>query len=296
QTPAPRASPTPTPIVKLNPSPQLLLIKPAQPVATADLEVEALQLLNQAGADLGEQVSVKRTGDEILEITGIVDSAKRKAEIISALEPIATNPAVRIEIQTVTEAVTQQQRSLTKASPSPAIEQKVEINSGSMAAEFELRSYFNSDEQARQFAARMVSRSRQAMSHLYALRRLSKQFSVEELRALSPEAHQKWLALARSHARAYQREIAGLRQELQPIFFPSASSAGAQSGPEITDTYSVVHAIQRLFELGSANDRVILSAFTTSSEGATVTAIKTGVFWQSLLAAETLATRIQSAP
>ncbi|MGH9943983.1 MAG: zf-HC2 domain-containing protein, partial [Pyrinomonadaceae bacterium] len=42
---SPRASPTPTPIVKLNPSPQLLLIKPAQPVATADLEVEALQLL-----------------------------------------------------------------------------------------------------------------------------------------------------------------------------------------------------------------------------------------------------------
>lgn len=293
---SPQASPTSAPVVKLNTSPRPLLVKPAQPVATADLEVEALQLLNQVGADLGEQVSVKRTGDGILEITGIVEPAPRKAEIINALEPIANNPAVRIEIQTVTEAVAQQQqRSRTKALPPPATEQKVEINSGSMAAESALRSYFNSDEQARQFAARMVSRSRQAMSHLYALKRLAGQFSAEELHTLSPAARDKWLALIRTHARAYQQGVAGLRQELQPIFFPSASAAGVQSDPEITDIYSVMHAIQRLFKLGSANDHVILSAFTTSSEGATVTAIKTGAFWQSLNNAEALAARIQSA-
>jgi hypothetical protein len=63
---------------------------------------------------------------------------------------------------------------------------------------------------------------------------------------------------------------------------------------EVADAVSVVRAIERLFEMGSANDRVILSAFTTSSESASVTAIKSGAFWQSLQAAEALAVRIQS--
>jgi len=202
--------------------------------------------------------------------------------------------AVRIEIKTVAEALAEK-RGQGRDASRPAQEQKVEIDSGAVAAEGELRSYFKSDEGARQFAARMVSRSQHAMRRLYALKRLSNQFSAEELRAFTPEARAKWLALIRTHARAYLQEASGLRQELQLVFSASAQSAGAQGGPAITDPIDVVHAVEQLFKLGSANDRVILSAFTTSSEGVKVTTIKTGAFWQSLSAAEALAARIQSA-
>jgi len=296
--PTPAAVPTarPSPSLALNVNPIPLTIPPARAaIATAELEVEILRLLNQAGADLGEQVGVRRSGDGLLRVEGIVETGERKAEIRRTLEPVINHPAVRVEIKTVAEAIVDERRNGNEA-PRPATEQRVEIQSGSMAAESELRSYFKSDDEARQFAARMVSHSQRAMRHLYALKRLSNQFSAEELRSLGPEARAKWLALVRAHARAYRQEIAGLRQELRPVFFPSASETAAPGGAEITDAASVLSAVTRLFELGSANDGVILSAFTTSTGDASITAIKTGAFWQSLLAAEALAARIQSAP
>jgi hypothetical protein len=134
---------------------------------------------------------------------------------------------------------------------------------GEVCAEEE-RCYFNSAGAARRFAARMVSRSQQAMRHLYALKRLARRFSAEELRGLSPDASNKWLALVRTHARAFRQEIAELRQELKPIFSPTASGDSLPDGPQVYDTAGVAQAIERLFELGSANDRVVLSAFTTS--------------------------------
>src|SRR5207245_1631485 len=58
---------------------------PTPIVATADLEVEVLRLLNQAGADLGEQVNVERTAQGLLQVKGIVETDKRKAELLQAL-------------------------------------------------------------------------------------------------------------------------------------------------------------------------------------------------------------------
>ncbi len=251
--------------------------------------------MNQAGADLGEQVSAGRTPDGLLRVEGIVETDERKAEILRALESVINNPAVQVEIKTVAQTLAEKRRQGGET-PQPATEQKVEIQSGSMAAESELRAYFGNEEQARQFAAQMVSRSQRAMRHLYALKRLSNHLSAEELSSLSAEARAKWLSLVRSHARSYRQEATGLRQELRTVFFPSASQGGAQDGSEITDTASLMRAIERLFEIGTANDRVILWAFTTSIEGATVTAIKSQQFWQSLHTAEVLAARIQSAP
>jgi anti-sigma factor RsiW len=269
-------------------------LAPLPPAASADLEVEVLGLLNQAGADLGEQVSATRSGDRLLHVAGIVESPQRKAEILRALEPVVNNSAVRIEIQTVAEAVAeqQQQRSRANATPGPISEQKVEINSEAIAAAPELRRHFSSDEEIRQFAARIVSQSRSAMRHVYAMKRLLGQFSPEELRTLTPEAKGKWLALIRSHARAYQSDAEGLRRELQPIFFPSAGGTAPGRGPEITDDSSLAQAVNQLFELASANDGVIRAAFATTSETVATSAISSPQFSQSLSNAEGLAARI----
>jgi hypothetical protein len=287
----PSARPSPSPMLNVNPLP--LAVTPTRAVATAELEIEVLRLLNQAGADLGEQVSATRNPDGLLRVEGIVETDVRKSEILRALEPISSNPAVRIEIKSVAEALAEKREEDSKPSQ-PAKQQKIEIQSGS-ATEFELRSYFGSDEQARQFAARMVSRSQRAMRHLYALKRLANQFSPEELRSLAPEAKAKWFSLVRSHARTYQQEVGALRQELRLVFFSSAPPDASAAESEITDTSGMVQAVNQLFNLGSANDRVILSAFTSSAEAVTVTALKTTQFWQSLQAAEGLASRIQSA-
>lgn len=264
-------------------------------VATADLEVEALRLLNEARADLGEQISVKRNAGGRLEITGIVETDERKAEIIDALSSVASSPAVRIEIQTVAEAVAKQ--TLTGATPSPSV-RAVEINSNTMAAEPELRAYFadrgkDTDEAVRGFAARMVSLSNRGMDHLWAMKRLLNQFSAEQVRALTPEARDKWLGLIRTHARSYLQTNESLCRELKPIFFPSQPSAGRSSeDPQIVDANDLSRAVEQLFEQGSSNDRVIRSAFTSSRGGVTTTVIKAPQFWQSLKNAEAAAARI----
>jgi hypothetical protein len=299
--PAVAASPTnsPAPVAKKESETALApVLQPLNPVtATADLEVEVLRLLHEARADLGEQVSATRGTDGLLRVTGIVDTDERKTEIMRALEPVMNHPAVRIEIQTIAEALAQQQqeRIRSKATPAPLTEQKVEINSEVIAAAPELRRHFSSDEELREFSARMVSQSRNAMRHVYAMKRLIGQFSPEELRTLSPEAKNKWLALIRSHARDYQNDVETLRRELQPIFSPSLPGSGA-TVPEITDDASLAHAVEQLFSLASANDGVIRSAFATSSETSATSAISSPQFWRSLISAEGLAGKIANHP
>src|SRR6266542_1355310 len=288
---SPQMSPSSSPLAKLSPiNVPLVTIPPA----TADLEVEALQLLNQVGADLGEQVSVKRTLEGTLQVSGIVETEQRKTEILNALAPIRNNPAVRVEIQTVAEAVAKQTNT---PNPSPST-RAVQIAGNAMAAEPELRAYFareggNTDEAVRRFAARMVGLSNQGMDHLWAMKRLLNQFSPEEQRGLTPEARAKWFKLIRTHARSYQQTTQSLRRELQPVFFPGQSTAGASAeGAGIADTNELARTVEELFELGSSNDRVIRSAFTSSSGGAMTTVIKAPQFWQALKNAEATAARI----
>jgi hypothetical protein len=299
--PSPAGTPKEHARKETQPGPDLNVDPPsltARQMATAELEVEALNLLSKVGADLGEQISVKRMADGMLHIGGIVETEQRKSEIINALRPVASNSAVRIEVQTVTEAVAKQ--TTAKATPSPRVRQ-VEITGNTMAAEAELRAYFagkgkDTDDAVRQYAARMVNLSGQAMDHLWAMKRLLNQFSTEQVRSLTPSARAKWLSLVRAHARSYQRISESLSSELRPVFFPRQSPAAVSSAAtEITDTDKLSRAVEQLFELGSSNDRVVRSAFTSSSGGVMTTIIKAPQFWESLKNAEALAGRIQSA-
>jgi hypothetical protein len=268
------------------------------PAATAELEIEALRLLNQSGADLGEQISVKRTSAGLLEITGIVETDKRKNEILNALSPIANNQSIHIQIQTVADAVAKQ--TANKPTPSPST-RVVEITSNTMAAEQELRRYFankgnDTDEAIRQYAARMVSLSGRAMDHLWAMKRLLNQFSREEVGALTSEARNKLIGLIRSHARSYLQTNELLRNELRPVFFPSESVDAGTGRSAVTDINELTQLVNQLFELGSSNDRIIRSAFTSSTTGGVMTSfIKTPQFRQSLKSGGALAAHISRA-
>jgi len=255
-------------------------------------------LLHQAGADLGEQVSVTRVGDDELKIQGLVDSDKRKSELLAALSSVSRNPAVKIEIRTVAEATVAADKNARRNPKSAPLEsvtvERIEAERNAMPAGPELRRYFGGDyEQARRFALRMINRSHVAMRHAGALKRLLNQFAPQDLRELSPEARAKWMALIRSHANAFQAETAALRQELQPIFFASAPSGGSQEGSAITSDDELARAVTRLFDLGSANDDTVSAAFSSSGSGAGATI--SSKFWVLLKSAESLAAAIQKA-
>jgi DNA-directed RNA polymerase specialized sigma24 family protein len=264
-------------------------------IATPELEVEAWRLLNEAGADTGEQITVTRTSEGRLKIDGLVDTETRKAELLRALAPIARQSSVHINILTVGEAVAREQgRSKSRDLKSDEVTvQRLETSSEEFPAKQELRRHFGSDEEARRFAAQMINRSRRAMSHAAALKRLVSQFSLSELHTLAPEARTKWLTLIRTHARAFQQETTGLRQELSPIFF-SGGGLGNVSGPNINDDSELVRVVFKLFDIGAANDRSVRSAFSVSTE---VSVSPVGVppeLQSSLKRAEELATLIQA--
>ena len=268
-------------------------------VATPALEVELLRLLSGSGADLGEQVSVTRTSEGTLRVEGVVDTERRKSEILRALSPVANNPAVRVEVNTADEAA--RQRPSTSTSPSSVIVERVEAATSSIPAAAELRRHFSarglSNEQVElevsRFANRMLNLSRQAQQHAWAIKRLAERFSPEELRALDVDAKAKWNGLIREHARALQQEVITLRRELS-VVFPALPSGDAQ-GTVIGSDEDLMRAAGRLVEFAAANNRAIQSAFTLSTGDAASLDIKTPQFWRSMRAAEDLAAKMQSA-
>ena len=269
-------------------------------VATAELEVEVLGLLHQAKADMGEQVSVTRGSDGLLRIEGIFDTDQRKSEVLRELQPVVNNPAVKVDVQTVSEALKRQ--SQPRQSAGQIIIQPPESTANTVPVEEELRRYFATkgfkdaqlDDQVRRFSNRMLDQSREAMAHAWALKRLADRFSPDQLAALDNEARNKWLSMIGEHARTLSQETASLRQELQVIFSNQIPDSATEE-IELTNDRDLARAIERLFDLCSQYTQVVRSAFIISSENTNTQVIRTGQFWRSLKRAESLAAKIQRA-
>lgn len=278
-------------------------LRPTQPmraIATAELEVEVLRLLSQAGADLGEQVSVTRTPDGPLVVQGIVDTDQRKGEILRGLSSVDKNPAVQIEITTVAEALRRQP--VTGRQSTPTTVERVEASSTAIPVDAELRRYLSSrgtpaneiDEEISRFARRTMGQSLNALQHAWALKRLAERFSAEDLRTLTPDARSKWLSMIHQHAQVLEHEIANLRAELNPVF-PGVSSIDAGDEPSVgTTDQELQQAIARLFELCSGQEQAIRSAFAVARTSSGASVVRSAQFWRSLHTAEKLAMKISS--
>jgi len=267
--------------------------------ASAELEMEVLQLLKQVGADLGEQVDVTRTQTGGLQINGIVETPERKNEILRALRPVISNAAVRVEIDTVAELLAKQRRNTSPQNAGTV--EPYESTVDRIPVDDDLRRYFAGrgvaadqlDEQMRQYASQSLLQSRQALMYAGALKRLSARFSLQELQTLDKEARAKWLSMIRERAFSLQQETAALRQRLGPIFFPSFSSSDVSDGNDLTSVEDLIAGIGRLFDQCTANDRVMRAAFTTSPQNSRATAIRTAQFGLMLRNTELLALRVQ---
>jgi RNA polymerase sigma factor (sigma-70 family) len=272
-----------------------LPISPSPAVATVEMEVEVLRLVNQAGADLGDQVTVRRTPEGQLQVQGMVETDKRKDEILRALATVTNNSAVKIKVETVAEALKQQ----LNAPSSPATVERLESTSNKIPADAELRRYFAAkghagaqlDQSVNQFANRVVNQSLQSLTHAGALNRLAQRFSIEQLRALDPEARNTWLLMLRGHAQSLQHELSGLRRELG-LFIATSSSGDPQEETRIATDKDLQQAANRLFELCLANDQAVRSSLTISQNSSNVLAIKSPQFWRSLSSAETIAAKL----
>jgi RNA polymerase sigma factor (sigma-70 family) len=267
----------------------------ASAVASAELEVEVAYLLNQIKANLGEQVSVGRTTGGALRVEALVESEARKDAILRALGPVLDNPAVEVEVSTVAEA-------LAKRGPAQGgstTEREVTVGAGRIPADAELRAHFAArladgarvEAEIKEFAARAISHSRQALLHASALKHLAEQFTPAQARALPPDARAKWLSMVREHAAAYRREVAALRAQLTEVF----GAGGAGAGDEAFGDDATVQAAARLLQSSYTLDGAVRSAFTISEGAGSSSAIKSQQFWRTLADSERLASEIEKA-
>ncbi|HEY2974598.1 MAG TPA: sigma-70 family RNA polymerase sigma factor [Pyrinomonadaceae bacterium] len=269
---------------------------PSPALATPELELQVLKQLNQADAFYGEQISLTRTPEGRLRIQGIVDTDKRKTEILQSLSSLKRNPAVQIQVETAAEAVGRQARQRATSSGSTQIG-SVEGNAKSpIPAAPELRAYFSRqgiagealDDEVRRFADRVMGRTRQARRHALALNQIAQRFSADDLQALDGESRNQWRAMIGQHARAIQQELEALRRELQPMF-PSVSSEEGDAGIEIAGDADFVRAGKRLYELTSAVEDAVGRSFSIYAGGNASAPVKTSQFSRSLRSATRLA-------
>ena len=262
------------------------------PAASAELEVDVTYLLNRAKADRNEQVTLTRSAGGSLRVEGIVDTGERKEEFLRTLGPVSNNPAVRIDIRTVAEAMRR------PAARGPVSVQEAEDTASTVAADEELRAYFEkrnptgpTDEAISNYSSRVVKRAYHALFQAIELKRLVTRFANVDMQSVAPAARTKWLGMLHEHAGAFERQTAALRQEIQPVFFPGASVPGAE-GVSINSDADLARAVERLHRLALANNDAIRWAFTTSSQSSAV-AVKSAAFWQALFKAEDLAKKIE---
>lgn len=273
-------------------------------IASADLEVELMRLLDQVGAFQGDQLSVTRTAAGTLLVQAVLDSPQRKAEILNSLRPLLNNPAVHLEIDTIAEATERRSRarpSVSERLSASVSSEIVEVEKAALPVDAELRHYFRShgvsddhlEAEMQRYATRVIDRSLQALLHGRALKQLANQFSPNALQSLDTAARAKWKGMLIEHARAFVRETSALRHELEPIFYSNAVSSESNLELQIGSDIDIVSAATRLFEQASAHERAVSRAFSTSAGGTKVSSpIKSDQFRRSLRSAEALADRI----
>lgn len=270
-------------------------------VASADLEVEVLERLNQVNAFFGEQVSLKRMPEGQLRVEGIVETQTRKEEILQALAPVRNTLALVVDVETVAEAA---KRQLPQRQQGTVTSTSVEVDiKSAIPADAELRAYFKQkglsgeqlETEIKRFADRVIAHSRKAVRQALALKQIAERFSAEDLRTLDDAARAKWQAMISQHARGLAQEMEALRRELQPVFPTASSQNGTGDEISVTSDADVARAAKQLFNLASAIEESVNMSFSIYAGSQQMAAVKTPRFWISLNSEAVLTAKLQRA-
>lgn len=266
----------------------------------AALEVEARYLLDQVGANLGEQVTFARTADGRLRIEALVDTDNRKAELVRALEPIERNPAVAIDVSTIAEASKRHGQPTTSE---PSVITRFEGGRSEMPAYEDLRRHFTEklgrgasdaevEREIQRFAAMMQIRAEEPMKQAWALKRLVENFTPAQLKAMDPKSFERWRRMIAIHSGAVQVETEKLRHALEKVFVDGVRVTEEQYSGDLQDVEEVMRVVERLFELVSTSERIVSRAFSHSVGNGAAVSIRGEQLWRSLRRAEALAKRL----
>jgi RNA polymerase sigma factor (sigma-70 family) len=271
------------------------------------LEVNVLYLLDQINANSGEQIEVRRLPGRELLVEAIVDTDKRKREILDTLASVSTNRLVRMDVVTLEEAL----RRETAAKRAPESLSTVVIFSDRIPVYEEVRHYLERevagrgtisssaeiDTEISHFSSRMIDQSRQALLHAFALKHLVERFSAADVASLSEESRRKWHEMIRTHARGFRQGSGVLRRELRPVFPNLETSQSFDRVSEIRDDAGLLDAVKSLVNFASATDDAVSRSFSLSPDARPATNTPANsIFWRTLNRADSLAAALEAIP
>jgi RNA polymerase sigma factor (sigma-70 family) len=286
--------PAPTPVMHLPNAVQL-----------AALEVNVLYLLDQINANSGEEVQVRRFAGKELVVEAIIESEKRKTEILRALSALSDNPLVKMDVVTLGEAIRRQ----SNAPHSPESIEWIVISSDRILVYDDVRRYLEHEnarfrsggnsssgdieDEIRRFSVRMLGASRQALLHAFALKHLTQRFSPTDLAALDDDSRRRLQDMIRIHARVFRQNVAALRGDLAPIF-PHTEADDLDFVTDLRHYTSVLEAIKSLLALANSADETISRAFALNPDSQPVADTPASAdFWRTLSRAENLAAALE---
>jgi RNA polymerase sigma factor (sigma-70 family) len=262
------------------------------------LTVEALFLLDQTGATLGDDLRISARASGV-SVGVLVNDADRKGRILETLRPLALHPAVRLDVKTIGEASREHPHEAPRVSAREVaperstfhaqkdlerhLSRRLSGESSDFAGEHAIR------QEASNFTVRALHGARQALLHAWALQHLLEFVPGERAESLEGSLRAKWRSMVRQHSLAFLRATELLRLEVEPVFFPSPQES-ASRGNAGKRSEDVAYAIPRLVALAIAQEEAVRSAFTLGTDQSDpFLAVRTEQFWQNVRRAEMIA-------
>jgi hypothetical protein len=261
-----------------------------------ELLIDALSRLDHVNALTQEQLTVKPQPNQCLLIEGVVTNENRKAQILSALGPLANDSSVKINIDTAASGSKSHSGVLSK----PLQVQSVGITSDGSTGNPDVRRYLQVEKQLSgsaleqaldHFTTIAVDHSIQAQLHSLALSQIANAVLPSEQSALGLQATQEWRSMMVRHAEQIEQNTASLRDQLAPLFKDSADKGGSASF--LVPGASLQSEASRLAEITSKNNDILWNAFSVNTTDAANRALADPSYKRSLDAELQLAAAIR---
>jgi len=222
-------------------------------------EIEAQYALHRVKACMGESIEILPTPSGKIEVRGLVDSPKRKEEVLTALRGV---PFVSLNLQSLEEATNARSvgrpgsaRGKPGSSTSSTAESTITVPPARLAIEAQLERYFASrggsaNLRIAEVSTEAVSLSRVALSDAWALRHLAETFGPARTSQLRVQS--KWLleVMLRDHIRSLQTQLSRSQTLLEPILSSLANRTTAAN--EALPTPAATSASVPAWNIGAA--------------------------------------------
>lgn len=244
--------------------------KPGSQPQLVQLQIAVLYELSKLGADVGEPLDVARSADGRIVVSGALSHDAPKAEILKRLKTLPYQQLLTIQLNSQGNSHLRMSHVAKSTAPYSSV---YSVTRSEAPADVLLKKHFaalgkKGDEETiaiSQFSRQVLDHSQHALQHAYALDRLRRSFTMDELQSAGSLYQQQWADMATTHALELQTQLRALQSQLNelgsggPVSSPSDVSININNPAMFASTVAaLLHKTQEL-------NRTVGLAFTSGA-------------------------------